>query len=59
MQPWCGTTLLDGELVLDLDPHTKKHVLRYYVFDLLVYDRQNIMNRNLEARYGVSIHLFS
>ncbi|KAF5373954.1 hypothetical protein D9758_000717 [Tetrapyrgos nigripes] len=45
-------TLLDGELVIDVDPHTNKETLRFLVFDCLVVDGQNVMSRPLDKRYG-------
>ncbi|KAK7467331.1 Dcp1p-Dcp2p decapping enzyme complex alpha subunit [Stygiomarasmius scandens] len=45
-------TLLDGELVIDVDPRTKKEKLRLLVFDCLVVDGQNVMSRPLDKRYG-------
>lgn len=43
--------VLDGELVLDNDP-THGQVLRFLVFDALVIDEQNIMDKTLTSRYG-------
>ncbi|THU85651.1 mRNA capping enzyme, alpha subunit [Dendrothele bispora CBS 962.96] len=45
-------TLLDGELLIDVDPHTNKETLRLLVFDCLVVDGQNVMSRPLDKRYG-------
>ncbi|KXN91505.1 mRNA-capping enzyme subunit alpha [Leucoagaricus sp. SymC.cos] len=45
-------TLVDGELVIDVDPHTKKETLRYLAFDCLVADNQNVMSKPLDKRYG-------
>ncbi|TFK42290.1 mRNA capping enzyme [Crucibulum laeve] len=45
-------TLVDGELVIDVDPRTKKETLRYLAFDCLVVDDQNVMSRPLDKRYG-------
>ncbi|CAL1705163.1 unnamed protein product [Somion occarium] len=45
-------TIVDGELVIDVDPKTKREILRYLVFDCLVVDDRNIMAKNLEKRYG-------
>ncbi|KAM5534049.1 hypothetical protein V8D89_012230 [Ganoderma adspersum] len=45
-------TLVDGELVIDVDPHTKQETLRYLAFDCLVADQQNVMSRPLDKRYG-------
>ncbi|KAG7528157.1 hypothetical protein FFLO_06376 [Filobasidium floriforme] len=49
---WCSTTLVDGELVLDKDKVTGQYKLRYYVFDMLVYNKETMMLNNLEKRYG-------
>lgn len=46
------TTILDGELVIDIDPRTKKETLRMLAFDCLVVDNQNVMSRPLDKRYG-------
>lgn len=43
--------LLDGELVLDKVPG-RGEVLRYLVFDALVIDEENIMDKPLTSRYG-------
>jgi mRNA guanylyltransferase len=68
-----GNTLIDGELVVDVEPHTgevRKTVewpeehdlitislgqesLRLLAFDCLVVDKENIMGKNLDKRYGV------
>ncbi|KAF7778533.1 hypothetical protein Agabi119p4_2878 [Agaricus bisporus var. burnettii] len=45
-------TLVDGELVIDVDPVTKKESLRYLAFDCLVADNQNVMSKPLDKRYG-------
>ncbi|KAJ7284066.1 mRNA capping enzyme [Mycena rebaudengoi] len=45
-------TLVDGELVLDVDPETKLVTLRFLAFDCLVANDQNIMSRPLDKRYG-------
>ncbi|KAI0705866.1 mRNA capping enzyme, catalytic domain-containing protein [Cytidiella melzeri] len=45
-------SLVDGELVIDVDPHTKQETLRYLAFDCLVIDEQNVMSRTLDKRYG-------
>ncbi|KAM6500286.1 mRNA capping enzyme [Amanita muscaria] len=47
-----GNTIVDGELVLDVDPQTKKETLRFLAFDCLVVDGQNVMPRPLDKRYG-------
>lgn len=41
-------TLIDGELVLDEEPHG--NVLRYLVFDCLVLDGKPLMHRTLDKR---------
>ncbi|KAF8844897.1 mRNA capping enzyme [Paxillus ammoniavirescens] len=45
-------TILDGELVIDVDPMSKKETLRYLAFDCLVFDNENVMARPLDRRYG-------
>ncbi|THH30347.1 hypothetical protein EUX98_g3822 [Antrodiella citrinella] len=45
-------TIVDGELVVDVDPLTKQETLRYLAFDCLVVDDQNVMARPLDKRYG-------
>ncbi|KII88307.1 hypothetical protein PLICRDRAFT_54147 [Plicaturopsis crispa FD-325 SS-3] len=47
-----GNTILDGELVIDVDPRTKQETLRFLAFDCLVVDNQNVMSRPLDKRYG-------
>ncbi|KAF9448015.1 mRNA guanylyltransferase [Macrolepiota fuliginosa MF-IS2] len=45
-------TLVDGELVIDVDPVTKQETLKYLAFDCIVVDNQNVMSRPLDKRYG-------
>ncbi|KAF8559638.1 mRNA capping enzyme, alpha subunit [Imleria badia] len=45
-------TILDGELVVDVEPTSKKETLRYLAFDCLVFDNENVMSRSLDKRYG-------
>ncbi|KAK7693769.1 hypothetical protein QCA50_003341 [Cerrena zonata] len=45
-------TLVDGELVIDIDPKTKQETLRFLAFDCLVVDDRNIMSKTLDKRYG-------
>ncbi|KAF8891311.1 mRNA capping enzyme [Infundibulicybe gibba] len=45
-------SIIDGELVLDLDPHTNKQTMRFLAFDCLVINDQNVMSRALPGRYG-------
>ncbi|KAN0077228.1 mRNA capping enzyme, catalytic domain containing protein [Tylopilus felleus] len=45
-------TILDGELVIDVEPTSKKETLRYLAFDCLVFDNENVMSRSLDKRYG-------
>ncbi|KZT09646.1 mRNA capping enzyme [Laetiporus sulphureus 93-53] len=45
-------TIVDGELVVDVDPRTRQETLRYLAFDCLVIDDQNVMSRSLDKRYG-------
>lgn len=47
-------TLLDGELVIDIDPRSGQHILRYYAFDCLVINGENIMKKPLVKRFAVS-----
>ncbi|KAL4254093.1 mRNA-capping enzyme subunit alpha [Abortiporus biennis] len=46
------SSLLDGELVIDVDPRTGLEKLRFLAFDCLIVDEQNVMNRTLDRRYG-------
>ncbi|KAL1411190.1 Dcp1p-Dcp2p decapping enzyme complex alpha subunit [Vanrija albida] len=45
-------TLLDGELVIDVDPQSGQHFLRYYAFDCLVINGENIMKKPLVKRFA-------
>ncbi|KIK59608.1 hypothetical protein GYMLUDRAFT_169447 [Collybiopsis luxurians FD-317 M1] len=45
-------TIVDGELVIDVDPRTRRETVRLLVFDCLVVDDQNVMSRPLDKRYG-------
>ncbi|WVN85172.1 uncharacterized protein L203_100317 [Cryptococcus depauperatus CBS 7841] len=45
-------TLIDGELVLDIDPRTGHQTLRYYAFDCMVLNEENIMEKPLDKRYA-------
>ncbi|KAJ7582964.1 mRNA guanylyltransferase [Mycena floridula] len=45
-------SLVDGELVIDVDPVTTRETLRFLAFDCLVVDDQNVMSRPLDKRYG-------
>ncbi|KAJ3509294.1 hypothetical protein NLJ89_g5292 [Agrocybe chaxingu] len=45
-------TLVDGELVIDVDPRTKREQMRFLAFDCLVIDDQPVMQRPLDKRYG-------
>ncbi|KAG8978443.1 Dcp1p-Dcp2p decapping enzyme complex alpha subunit [Tulasnella sp. 425] len=45
-------TLLDGELVLDVDPVTRRETLRLLAFDCLAVDGTRIMEKSLTSRYG-------
>ncbi|BGP01351.1 Dcp1p-Dcp2p decapping enzyme complex alpha subunit [Rhodotorula toruloides] len=47
-----SNTVLDGEFVIDVDPHTGAHIPRLLLFDLLVLDSENLMSRPLLKRYG-------
>ncbi|KAI6036526.1 mRNA capping enzyme [Pisolithus microcarpus] len=44
-------TILDGELVIDVDPQTKMETLRYLAFDCLVFNGENVMSKTLDKRY--------
>jgi len=46
------STVVDAELVIDVDPLTKRETLRLLCFDCLVVDDQNIMSKTLDKRYG-------
>ncbi|TCD64151.1 Dcp1p-Dcp2p decapping enzyme complex alpha subunit [Steccherinum ochraceum] len=45
-------SIIDGELVIDVDPRTKQETMRFLAFDCLVVDDQNVMARPLDKRYG-------
>ncbi|KAF7305060.1 mRNA-capping enzyme subunit alpha [Mycena kentingensis (nom. inval.)] len=45
-------TIVDGELVYDVDPRTKQETMRFLAFDCLVVNAQNVMSRTLDKRYG-------
>ncbi|WWD15737.1 hypothetical protein CI109_100159 [Kwoniella shandongensis] len=47
-----GETLLDGELVIDIDPKTGAEILRFYAFDCMVLNGENIMKKPLLKRYA-------
>jgi mRNA guanylyltransferase len=49
------STLIDGELVLDVDARGTQ-TLRLLCFDCLAIDDENVMSRSLDKRYGVSHH---
>ncbi|KAG6335849.1 hypothetical protein ID866_3239 [Astraeus odoratus] len=44
-------TILDGELVIDVDPQTQRETLRYLAFDCLVFNGENVMSKTLDKRY--------
>ncbi|KIM65335.1 hypothetical protein SCLCIDRAFT_1212510 [Scleroderma citrinum Foug A] len=44
-------TILDGELVIDVNPESKTETLRYLAFDCLVFNGENIMSKPLDKRY--------
>ncbi|KAH9901548.1 mRNA capping enzyme, catalytic domain-containing protein [Cubamyces lactineus] len=46
------SSIVDGELVIDVDPRTKQETLRFLAFDCLVVNDQNVMSRTLDKRYG-------
>ncbi|KAJ7219430.1 mRNA capping enzyme, catalytic domain-containing protein [Mycena pura] len=45
-------TVVDGELVYDIDPRTNQETMRFLAFDCLVVNDQNVMSRPLDKRYG-------
>lgn len=45
-------TIVDGELVIDVDPRTRQETHRLLAFDCLVVDNENVMSKPLEKRYG-------
>ncbi|KAA1106111.1 Dcp1p-Dcp2p decapping enzyme complex alpha subunit [Puccinia graminis f. sp. tritici] len=45
-------TILDGELVIDVDPKTGHQQLRFLAFDCIVWEANNLMMRPLMNRYG-------
>ncbi|GAA6010437.1 hypothetical protein JCM11491_006938 [Sporobolomyces phaffii] len=47
-----SNTVLDGEYVIDVDPVTGQHIPRLLVFDCLVLDSENLMEKPLLKRYG-------
>ncbi|KAH9997316.1 mRNA capping enzyme, catalytic domain-containing protein [Russula vinacea] len=46
------STVLDAELVIDVDPRTKRETPRLLCFDCLVADSLNVMSKTLDKRYG-------
>ncbi|KAH6894975.1 mRNA guanylyltransferase [Coprinopsis sp. MPI-PUGE-AT-0042] len=52
MRKQLKNTLVDGELVIDVDPATKKETMRFLAFDCLVIDDENVMSKTLDKRYG-------
>ncbi|KAI0005995.1 mRNA capping enzyme [Russula compacta] len=45
------STVIDGELVVDVDPRTKQETLRLLCFDCLVADNQKVTFKTLDKRY--------
>ncbi|KAG8918717.1 Dcp1p-Dcp2p decapping enzyme complex alpha subunit [Tulasnella sp. 418] len=45
-------TLLDGELVVDVDPGTKRETIRLLAFDCIAVDGHSVMQKSLTSRYG-------
>jgi len=45
------STVVDAELVVDVDPRTKRETLRLLCFDCLVADNLNVMSKTLDKRY--------
>ncbi|KNZ49277.1 mRNA guanylyltransferase [Puccinia sorghi] len=45
-------TVVDGELVIDVDPKTGHQQLRFLAFDCIVWEANNLMMRPLMNRYG-------
>jgi len=50
-------TVLDGEIVLDIDEDRGKRQLKFLVFDALIVDKKNLLHRNLSTRLGVTFLL--
>ena len=48
-----ANTVLDGELVIDVDPVTEVERIRLLCFDCLVHESKSLIMRPLENRYGV------
>ncbi|KAJ9119641.1 hypothetical protein QFC22_003350, partial [Naganishia vaughanmartiniae] len=48
----CGPSVIDGELVCDIDRNTGEQRLRLYAFDCIVYSNTNLMKSSLQSRYG-------
>ncbi|KAJ9094494.1 hypothetical protein QFC21_006033 [Naganishia friedmannii] len=48
----CGPSVIDGELVCDIDRKTGEQRLRLYAFDCIVYSNTNLMKSSLQSRYG-------
>jgi mRNA capping enzyme, catalytic domain len=46
-------TILDGEIVVDVDEGVE--TLKFLVFDTLIVDGKNLMQRNFNSRLGVRI----
>ncbi|KAK7057731.1 mRNA-capping enzyme subunit alpha [Favolaschia claudopus] len=46
-------TIVDGELVYDVDPRTNLETLRFLAFDCLVVDGENIMALSLDRRFDL------
>ncbi|KAF9477572.1 mRNA guanylyltransferase [Pholiota conissans] len=46
------SSLIDGELVIDVDPITRREKVRFLAFDCLVIDDENVMSKPLDKRYG-------
>jgi mRNA guanylyltransferase len=50
------SSLLDGELVIDVDKRSGQRKLRFLAFDCLAVDGEAIFNRPLDKRYGVCLY---
>ncbi|KAF8197525.1 mRNA guanylyltransferase [Pholiota molesta] len=46
------SSLIDGELVIDVDPVTRREKMRFLAFDCLVINDENVMSKTLDKRYG-------
>lgn len=47
-----GGTVIDGELIIDIDKITGEQTLRYYAFDCLVFNGTCITHKDITKRYA-------